>query len=171
MFGQTQIGTLLHEEHLQTIRSLQRLEEYLASQSAKRPPDLSKPEARKVLGDVLGDVAKEVERHFGFEENELFTILSEQGEVGIVFMLTEEHGVIRPLALELAEEAAAALAGKGFSADEWVDFHERGRELCEREIFHIQKEEMGLLAAISALVDADTDSDLAGRYRLLAAGA
>ncbi len=171
MFAQTQIGTLLHEEHLQTIRSLQRLEDFLANQSPKRPPDLSKPEVRKILGDVLGDLAKEVDRHFTFEEDNLFTILTEQGEMGIVMMLSEEHGVIRPLALELAEEAEAALGGDGFTADGWPEFHERARELCEREVFHIQKEEMGLLAAISALVDGETDSRLASEYRLLAAGA
>jgi hypothetical protein len=44
-------------------------------------------------------------------------------------------------------------------------FRDAGAELVEREIFHIQKEEMGLLAAISALVDRDTDARLAETYR------
>ena len=170
MFSQTQIGTLLHEEHLQTINALQRIHDFLDRQTAKRPPDLAQPETRKVLDGVLRGVAAEVERHFGFEEAELFPLLSQQGEVGIVYMLTEEHGVIRPLVLELAKDSLAALNGGGFTAEGWKDFHQRGMELCEREIFHIQKEEMGLLAAIAALVDRDTDGQLAELYRKLVAG-
>ena len=44
-------------------------------------------------------------------------------------------------------------------------FRDTGGELVEREIFHIQKEEMGLLAAISALLDEAEDTALAETYR------
>ena len=167
MFSQTQIGTLLHEEHLHTIHALQRFQDFLTGQTAKRPPDLARPEVGKVLDGVLRSVAAEVDRHFAFEETQLFPLLSEQGEVGIVHMLTEEHAVIRPLVLELAKDAVAALNGTNFTAESWKDFHARGMELCEREVFHIQKEEMGLLAAIAALVDPDDDGRLAALYRSL----
>lgn len=168
MFEQTQIGSLLHEEHLQTINALQRLEDFLAKQGTKRVPDCSLPEIRKALEGVVA-IAHEVSRHFGFEEDELFTLLSAQGEMGMVHLLTGEHAVIKPLAQDLAKDANAALAGEAFSAETWKDFHGRGMELCEREIFHIQKEEMGLLAAISMMVDPEDDARLADLYRRQAA--
>ncbi len=165
MFSQTQIGALLHEEHLQTIGALQRLEEFLAKQGSKRQPDAAQPEVRKLLEAMLA-LAAEVDRHYGFEEEHLFTLLSNAGEVGMVGLLTDEHAVIKPLAGELAGQARTALQ-TGFSAETWRVFHGQGMELCEREIFHIQKEEMGLLAAISMLVEPDEDARLAELYRNL----
>ncbi|MEW5728037.1 MAG: hemerythrin domain-containing protein, partial [Pseudomonadota bacterium] len=53
----------------------------------------------------------------------------------------------------------------GFDDASWRDFADAAHELVEREIFHIQKEEMGLLAAISALVDPATDQRLAEAYQ------
>ncbi|HVI52989.1 MAG TPA: hemerythrin domain-containing protein [Candidatus Sulfotelmatobacter sp.] len=169
MFGNTQIGTLLHEEHVRTIQALQGLEEYLLKQTSKRVPDAADPKVRELLEHLLSDVAFEVERHFGFEENHLFPVLISRGEGGIAAFLTEEHGSILPLAQELAETAGSALNGGGFTPESWKEFHRRGVELCEREIFHIQKEEMGLLAAISMFVDPDADAALAATYRELVA--
>jgi len=165
MFGNTQIGTLLHEEHVRTIQALQSLEEYLLKQTSKRVPDVTNEKVRELLEHLLSDVAAEVERHFGFEENFLFPVLTGRGEGGIAAFLTEEHGTILPLAQELAETARTALNGNGFTVEDWKEFHHRGVELCEREIFHIQKEEMGLLAAISMFVDPAADADLAAKYR------
>jgi hemerythrin-like domain-containing protein len=167
---QTQTAALLHEEHLRTIQALQRLESYLLNQTSRRQPDLAKPEVRAVLEGLLLDVAAEVERHFGFEENHLFPVLAQRGEGGIAAFLTEEHGTILPLAQELATAARAAIAAGGFTAEAWKSFHRSGVELCEREVFHIQKEEMGLLAAIGMYVDAETDATLAARYRELVEG-
>ena len=164
MFDRSQIGSLLHEEHLHTIGTLQRLEDYLSRQTSKRPPDPSQTDVRTVLESLLG-LAAEVERHFGFEENQLFPLLSKSGEVGMVALLTEEHAIIRPLSAGLADQAKEAIASGAFAADRWKDFHGRAMELCEREVFHIQKEEMGLLAAISMLVDPEDDARLAELYR------
>jgi hemerythrin-like domain-containing protein len=165
MFGNTQIGTLLHEEHVRTIQALQSLEEYLLKQTSKRVPDVTSDKVRELLEHLLSDVAAEVERHFGFEEGFLFPVLASQGEMGIAAFLTEEHGCILPLAQELAATAREALNGAGFTPEGWKDFHHRGIELCEREIFHIQKEEMGLLAAISMFVGPEADAELAVKYR------
>lgn len=167
MFANTQIGSLLHEEHVQTIQAMQSLEEFLLKQTSKRVPDIGNSKVRELLERILSEVATEVERHFGFEENHLFPILSRQGEMGIAAFLTEEHATILPLAQELAETARQALSGAGFTPDSWKAFHRRGVELCEREIFHIQKEEMGLLAAISMFVDPESDAALAAKYREL----
>jgi hemerythrin-like domain-containing protein len=158
---QTQIGTLLHEDHMTTIETLQALEEYLGRH--RKAPQVDDA-AKLMLTRLAATLREEVEKHFGFEENHLFPVFTAQGETGIVMMLTHEHRSILPLATQtaaLASEAAAA----GFTEQSWRDFADTGAELIEREIFHIQKEEMGLLAAISALVAPDVDAGLAVIYK------
>ncbi|MBC7905401.1 MAG: hemerythrin domain-containing protein [Rhodospirillaceae bacterium] len=161
MLSQTKIGTLLHEDHMATIETLQGLEEFLGRNKATPKLDDT---AKAFLGHLAKTLREEVEKHFGFEENHLFPVFIERGETGIVMMLTHEHRVILPLAVQVAELATAA-AESGFDAQNWLDFRDAGSELVEREIFHVQKEEMGLLSAISALVAPDVDARLAETYR------
>ena len=158
---QTQTGALLHQAHMTTIEALQNLDEFLGSN--RKPPQMDAAVASqlKLLSKTL---RSEVENHFSFEENHLVTVFIAQGETGIVTMLTHEHRSILPLALQVADLAVAAAEG-GFTDESWGEFKDAGAELIEREIFHIQKEEMGLLAAISALVDPETDAALAETYR------
>lgn len=168
MMVQTETGALLHNDHVATIQALQALEGFLVRQTSKRPPDTSDRGVRKTLEDLVSTVANEVGRHFGFEEKHLFPLLAERGEAGIGDFLMHEHATILPLAEEVATVAQNALAN-GFDAESWRRFHAVGLELVEREIFHIQKEEMGLLAAISMLVDGPADKKLAEAFRALAA--
>jgi hemerythrin-like domain-containing protein len=163
----TEIAALLHAEHMHTVEALQDLEEFLANQTARRVPDARTAEVRGILSGLIATVAAEVGRHFAFEEDHLFPLLLEKGEGGIAALLTEEHAAILPLAQGLAGRAAKAMADGGFTAEGWTSFHAQGMELCEREISHIQKEEMGLLAAIATYVDADTDRNLAALYQKL----
>lgn len=165
----TKIAALLHAEHMHTLTVLQTLEEFLIRQTAKRPPDVGQSENRTLLEGLIAAIAAEVGRHFGFEENHLFPVLAARGEAGIAAFLTEEHAAILPLAQALAADAATAIREGGFSAEGWAAFHRAGLELCEREMFHIQKEEMGLLAAIAMYVDADADGQLAALYEKVAA--
>ncbi len=160
MMTQTQTGALLHQDHLQTIAILQSLDELVGRH---RNPPAVEGDVRNELQRLAATMRAEVEQHFGFEENHLFPEFRRRGEVGIVTMLTHEHRAILPLALEAADRAEAALAG-GFDAAAWQAFRDTASELVEREIFHIQKEEMGLLAAISALLDPATDAALAETY-------
>lgn len=164
MLTQTETGSLLHRDHMSTIETLQALDAFLGAH--RKAPAMTAE-----IGDFLRNLAKtlrdEVERHFGFEENHLFPVFVERGETGIVMMLTQEHRAILPLATQVAELAFNA-ATEGFAEADWQDFREAGAELAEREIFHVQKEEMGLLAAISALVDPAVDARLAQAYRALA---
>lgn len=162
MLTQTQTGALLHEDHMATIAMLQRLEEFLGRN--RKPPALD-AQAAGFLGELSKTLREEVESHFGFEENHLFPEFTSRGETGIVMMLTMEHRTILPLAVQVAELAAAAAQAGAFAEQAWRDFADSGAELIEREIFHIQKEEMGLLAAISALLDAGADTRLAEIYR------
>lgn len=167
----TEIAALLHAEHMHTVEALQTLEEFLANQTIRRVPDVRTAEVAGVLDDLIATLAAEVGRHFGFEENHLFPVLVTKGEAGIAAFLTEEHAAILPLAQGLAEQAAKALRTGAFSTAEWAAFHAQGLELCEREISHIQKEEMGLLAAIAMYVDGEADRQLAALYEKLTAEA
>ncbi|TAN56016.1 MAG: hemerythrin domain-containing protein [Magnetospirillum sp.] len=158
---QTQTGALLHQAHMTTIEALQSLEEFLGAN--RKPPQVDDLVARK-MKQLSRTLRSEVESHFGFEENHLFKAFIEQGETGIVTMLTHEHRSILPLAIQVADLALAA-ADAGFTDASWGEFKDAGAELIEREIFHIQKEEMGLLAAISALLDPEADEAMADTYR------
>lgn len=163
MLTQTQTGSLLHHDHMTTIETLQTLDAFIGEH--RKAPALT-AEVEGFLRRLAKTLRDEVERHFGFEENHLFPVFVAQGETGIVMMLTQEHRAILPLAVQVADLASGASAG-GFTDQDWRDFRDAGAELVEREIFHIQKEEMGLLAAISALVDPAVDARLAQTYRAL----
>lgn len=162
MMMQTQTGALLHEDHMATIETLQQLDEFLGRHRAAPAVDAG---TRDFLGRLAKTLREEVESHFGFEENHLFPVFTQRGETGIVMMLTMEHRAILPLALQVADLAQAVAAAGAFGEQQWRDLCDAGAELVEREIFHVQKEEMGLLAAISALVDSETDAQLAETYR------
>ncbi len=160
MLSSSQIGALLHRDHMQTVETLQAIEELTTRHRAA--PKIEGA-VRAGLERLAATMRAEVEKHFGFEESHLFPEFIRRGETGIVTMLTQEHRAILPLALEAAGLAEAALAD-GFDAAGWTAFRAAAAELVEREIFHIQKEEMGLLAAIAALLDPATDAALAETY-------
>lgn len=160
MLTNSKTGALLHEDHMATIECLQNLDEFLRRN--KGAPNLD-DKGKSFLSGLSGTLRGEVESHFGFEEGHLFPLFERKGETGIVMMLTMEHRAILPLAIEVADLAAKAVE-HGFDDADWRSFRDCGMELVEREIFHIQKEEMGLLAAISALLDPTEDDHLAQTY-------
>lgn len=160
MMTQTRLGALLHKDHMATVETLQALDEMLHRNKAA---PVVAGEVCDVLTRLKSTLRAEVEKHFGFEENHLFPVFIAQGETGIVMMLTQEHRAILPLATGIADQSEQALTD-GFSDESWKAFRAAGAELVEREMFHIQKEEMGLLSAISALVDPTTDANLAEVY-------
>lgn len=162
MLTQTRIGALLHEDHMETVQMLQALEELVGTRT-KGPPAVDDEMKARLIG-IETTIRAEVEKHFGFEEEHLFPVFTALGETGIVIMLTHEHRAILPLALQVADLAHTASQG-AFDDRSWQDFRDAASELVERELFHIQKEEMGLLSAISALVDGETDTRLAATYQ------
>ncbi|WP_404385520.1 hemerythrin domain-containing protein [Caenispirillum salinarum] len=164
IFGATRIGQALHTEHMRTMEQLDALESLIAS---RRPPA---PEAATAtLEGIARALDEDVTRHFAFEEEHLFPRLHDAGAGFMVDMLTGEHAEIRPLA-ESLRDACRALAAGGFDANLWESFRADARDLIDRETFHIQKEEMGLLAALSQVLDAAEDGDLADRHAALTAG-
>ncbi len=162
----SRIGQLLHADHMATLSALQDVEDLLVRQGA-RAPDPKQAEVRAVLERLAALGANEMNRHFGFEENHLFPMLAEAGQVGMTMLLISEHRAILPVAEAAAALARAGLAAGAFTPEAWAELHEAGMEFCERELFHIQKEEMGLLAAIAALIRPEVDTALAETFQSL----
>lgn len=163
MMGMTELGRMLHEEHQRTLSLLNNLEGRILGPGANVPMSADSDDDRKQLRDVIEVVDQDVDRHFGFEEEVLFPLLAEHGAGDMTEMLMQEHALIRPLAARLKELALRALDG-GLDAIAWGDFKTLGMELVEREMFHIQKEEMGLVQGLGYFLDPETDRELSLRY-------
>jgi len=153
---------LLHEDHQQTIHVIEALDELLAK-ARKSAPDVNDPAVNRALKNAVGAIAEEVSEHFTFEENHLFTLLEEMGDVGIGEHLRSEHAAMLPLGQEIDTRAKAALEN-GFSEDEWTAFRNIAGELIERMFAHIQKEEMALLPILEDVLDPETDMELSETY-------
>ncbi|MCF6233390.1 MAG: hemerythrin domain-containing protein [Rhodobacteraceae bacterium] len=153
---------LLHEDHQATIAVIEALDQMIAK-ARKATPDTNDPGIRAVLKSAAGAIKDEINKHFAFEEDELFTRLEEMGDVAIGAHLREEHAAILPLGQQVADRAARAL-DSGFSGDEWTKFRTFAGELIERMFAHIQKEEMALLPMLEDILDDETDMELSTRY-------
>ena len=151
----------LHEEHFATMALLEKLETALSG--ARKPPANDDTTMNRLLGDLDAVLHEEISHHYGFEEEHLFPLFAEFGDVGITQMLAGEHEIIRPLALEVSQLARDARKD-GFTPESWEIFREKGLELVEREVFHIQKEEMGFLPALDQMIDEEADSKLTLAY-------
>jgi len=141
-----QVNRRLHEEHVAVIALCARLEASLAS---GRPDDA-------LLRAALAAIDDEVERHFAFEEAELFPRLKETGEGDLVELLLEEHAAVRDAARRFATAAKQTPYG--------AELRPAGLEFAERLASHAQKEEISLLPALEDLLDADTDAELIAGY-------
>jgi len=151
------ISQTLHDEHQATVGLMERLEQLLARYRRSPPP--SDPAVAQFLDELARDLGADVERHFAFEESQLFTYLDAIGDAAIGAHLTDEHAAMRPLGIELAALARKA-RDQGFDAPGWDAFRLLGGELCERMLAHVQKEEMALLPAIEDAMDPDTEARL-----------
>jgi iron-sulfur cluster repair protein YtfE (RIC family) len=139
------VSRRLHEEHQATLALWARVEATLAA--GRSDPAL--------MRSAAASLAEEIERHFAFEENELFPRLAEAGEGDIAELLEEEHAAIRAAALRFI-----ALSKADFSKEMQVC----GLELAERLVSHVQKEEMSMLPALDDLLDEAADAELAVAY-------
>lgn len=153
---------LLHEDHQATIAMIESLEQMIM-RARRSQPDVNDPHIRRVLEAAGASIEHEIQSHFAFEENELFTRLAEAGDVGIGEHLKSEHQAMRGLAGQVALAAKEALSN-GFTDDSWRTFASLAGELIERMLAHIQKEEMALLPMLDELLDPETDMRLAGLY-------
>ncbi len=153
---------LLHEDHQETITVIEALDQLIAK-SRKKAPDTGDAMVKKAISQAADKLEEEVNRHFDFEETELFTRLEEMGDVGIGVHLREEHRALSPLCHSVAEQARVALQN-GFDDATWNEFRTIAAELIERMFAHIQKEEMALVPALEDLLDPETDMELSAAY-------
>lgn len=153
----------LHDEHMATLALFERVEQLLARHRRADPPDAVDPGVARLLRDVRTWVDTEINRHFDFEEKELFTYLDERGDKSLGTSLTDEHREIRPLGARLAALAQES-GGRPFDAAKWDEFWRSGQELCEHIRGHVQKEEMALLPAIEEDMEPDTEARLYQEY-------
>ncbi len=153
---------LLHEDHQATITVIEALDKML-SRAKQGLPDQSNPQVKQALEKAANAIREEVNIHFGFEEDELFTRLEEAGDVGIGIHLREEHRILLPLGHQVSSLAEEALKSD-FTETSWNEFRTASAELIERMFAHIQKEEMALLPMIEELLDDETDMELSTQY-------
>ena len=156
------ISQTLHEEHRATVALMERLEQLIA-RHRRGPPAADDRGVAQLLSDLSTGVEAEVQRHFAFEEERLFTYLAAVGDDAIGAHLTDEHAAMRPLGVRIAALARDA-AARGFDAGSWEEFRRLGQELCERMLAHVQKEEMALLPLIEDSMDAETEARLLQDY-------
>jgi hemerythrin-like domain-containing protein len=144
-----QVCRRLHEEHEATLALCSRLEAALAAGRSDAP----------LMRAAAAALAGEVERHFAFEETELFPRLAAAGEGDIAELLQEEHVAIRAAAARFI----ALVKENSFKNELRVV----GLELAERLASHAQKEELSMLPALDDLLEEELDHELASAYAAL----
>jgi hemerythrin-like domain-containing protein len=140
------ISRRLHEEHAATLALWGRVEQSLASGAADAA----------LMREAAAALAGEIERHFEFEETQLFPRLAAAGEGDIAELLTEEHAAIR--------DAAARFMQLARDDPPHPELRPLAFELAERLVSHVQKEEMALLPALDDLLDEEADRELQLAY-------
>lgn len=158
-----QVPSCLHREHLETLGLLERAEAALAK--SKAPPAPADQAFARLFAELAASLANEIGRHFGFEEQALFPLLAAGGDGDIAALLAEEHHAILAVAERLLPPLRGGIAGV---AGDWPAFRETALELIERQVAHIQKEEMSLLPVLEDLLDDEQDAELLGRYLAVA---
>jgi hemerythrin-like domain-containing protein len=156
------VSQVLHDEHRATIALMERLEQTLGRHRGT-PPDRADVAVTKLLSELAVDLEAEVQRHFDFEESQLFPYLEAAGDEAIGAHLTSEHHAMRPLGLSLAGLARDA-AKDGFDQERWNEFRRLGAELCDRMLSHVQKEEMALLPLLDEVMDPEAEARLYEEY-------
>ena len=157
----TQTSHTLHEEHRANLDLLGRAEQALVR--APRGEGVRDPDLIKLVAALARNLEQDIDRHFGFEEKELFPRMREAGDGEIAILLAEEHDAIRAVAEELLPLTRAATDGTLDGAG-WDALKRGALELVERQVSHIQKEEMSLLPLLDDLLDDETDRQLAFDY-------
>lgn len=158
----SQVALTLHQEHLDTLAAMNTLEEMIHGEARDRPPDLYGT-ARQQVGTLIAAIDHDIDRHFEFEEQHLFPVLDLAGFGDMTAMLIQEHHTIRPLAERLRSLATHALQD-GFEKAAWREFRETAMDLAPSVMFHIQKEEMGVIRRLDVLLDTETDKQLADSH-------
>jgi hemerythrin-like domain-containing protein len=153
----------LHSDHMATVRMLEDLEEGLSKIGRNTTPKELSPELTNLLNGLVAIMQTEISSHFRFEEENLFVRLEQMGDMPMLSILRSEHDTIRPLAEKLTEAIETLLAG-GITPEIWASIYDMGMELAEREVFHIQKEEMGFLPLLEQVLTSEEDQTLTAAF-------
>ena len=152
----------LHEEHAAVTALLDGLMQVIA-RHRRDLPDAEDQLLAKLMNDLAIELPGEVERHFAFEETELFPYLGRAGNEGIGAHLSYEHGIIRPLGKALVE-LIGDIRVRGFDAARWGEFSKLAEQLSDTLAPHAQKEDMALLPLLEDCMDAQTETRLYHDY-------
>lgn len=144
MTGPTERGRMLHEDHLRTLETMNLLEMRISGKQQSRPLDKAYPADEGLLHEVLTIIDRDVNRHFRFEEDVLFPVLDTAGASDLTRLLIHEHDGIRPLA-ETLRTLSTGVLESGCDDNTWRDFRYAAMDIVPAVMFHIQKEEMGLI--------------------------
>jgi hemerythrin-like domain-containing protein len=148
---------MLDDEHRANIDLLGKVE-HMLTRTQRFDPAVA-----GLVGQLARLLENDVERHFVFEEEQLFPRMTESGDGGMAALLQEEHAAIRDVGEELLPLARAAAKGS-ISPEDWADLRRLAMELIERQVAHIQKETMALLPLLDDMLDDETDRELAFAY-------
>lgn len=157
-----QVNRLLHDEHMHVQRLLDRLGALVRRDPGAAATALD-GEVAALFGELAGVLGHGLERHFRFEEQQLFPRLAASGEGEMAALLHEDHEILLPLAAELRLELERALTG-GLGAVDWRAFRRLALTFVERQTDHIEKEEFALLPALEAALDEAEDRELGAAY-------
>jgi hemerythrin-like domain-containing protein len=163
MENQRQTCRRLHEEHEAVFELLRRLQRTLVGSKGDGAPDPLDPASNSLWRDLRSGLEFEVARHFEFEEESLFPLLTEGGDGELVELLLDDHRAIREVTAPLLE-----LLGTGeeckLGASGWPSFRRLGLELCDRLNEHALKEEQAMLPALENLLTEEADRQLFAAY-------
>jgi hemerythrin-like domain-containing protein len=153
----TQVSRMLDDEHRANIALLGQVEQMITRSTRFDAGSAT------LVGQLVRLLENDIERHFTFEEEQLFPRMTENGDGGMAALLQEEHEAIREVCAELLPLARQAAAGS-IDAAAWSALRPLALELIERQVAHIQKETMALLPLLDDLLDEETDRELAFAY-------
>jgi iron-sulfur cluster repair protein YtfE (RIC family) len=160
---QRQTNKRLYEEHVATLRLLERVERVFSGRGGVYPPEAEDPVWPVFARTLLSAIDLEIAGHFDFEERDLFPLLVEAGDGDLAVLLGEEHVTIRAVAESIAVLLRQSLAGK-LEPGQWQLLKTQALEFSERLGSHAQKEDGALLPVLEHLLDEDTDRELFGAY-------
>ncbi|MFO1128740.1 MAG: hemerythrin domain-containing protein [Rhodospirillales bacterium] len=159
------IGALLHQDHLHTLAIVNAVEARIMT-DRERPLDRGDAEDARFIDELLDSIDRDIYRHFRFEEEELFPRVDKAGLGEVTAMLLDEHATIRAMADELAALARTARTAGPPRLDQrqWTQFRELAMDFIHAAMFHIQKEEMGIIRGLGMTLGTDGSRELAERY-------
>ncbi len=156
------IGETLHREHLHTLAVTNALEARIFGER-DRPLDPKHAGDAGFIDDLLATIDADIYRHFQFEEEVLFPRVNEAGLHEVTAMLLDEHAMIRTMADDLRSLAQSARSDP-LDARQWARFRDTAMDFIHAAMFHIQKEEMGVVRSLPLTLGTAVSRELAADY-------